>query len=143
MRAMSNLARALALLSVLLTALYSAPADASCATLEASLLPKFTGASAEAAGASVASGDINGDGINDLVTGAIWYDSSAGRVSVVFGSPSFTQPLASADLDGTNGFVVVGASAGDNLGSSVAFGDVNGDGVADLVVGGRHALPAH
>ena len=38
-------------------------------------------------------------------------------------------------LHGTNGFVVNG-QAGDNSGSSVASaGDVNGDGIADLVIG--------
>ena len=47
-----------------------------------------------------------------------------------------------AALDGTNGFALNGIAAGDVSGTSVsAAGDINGDGVDDLLVGARSAAP--
>ena len=99
-------------------------------------------AAGDGSGASVASaGDVNGDGIADLIVGAIYADpggrSNAGSSYVVFGKASGWMPtLALSSLDGTNGFRLDGAAAFDRSGSSVASaGDVNGDGIADLIVG--------
>ena len=39
------------------------------------------------------------------------------------------------DLDGSNGFTIVAANINETPGSSVAIGDVNGDGFADVIVG--------
>ena len=85
-------------------------------------------------------GDVNGDGIDDLVIGAIGADpngSSSGSAYVVFGtSAGIVSPLLLSTLDGTNGFRLDGATADDRAGTSVAgIGDVNGDAIADLVVG--------
>jgi hypothetical protein len=39
-------------------------------------------------------------------------------------------------LNGTNGFVINGVNEGDSLGGSVsAAGDINGDGISDVIVG--------
>jgi len=46
-----------------------------------------------------------------------------------------------SDLDGTNGFVVNGAGAGDRSGYKVSGGDINGDGFDDLIIGARFADP--
>jgi len=85
-------------------------------------------------------GDINHDGINDLIIGASW----AGESYVVFGGTtvgnSGTFELSS--LDGTNGFVINGIDEGDNSGICVSnAGDINGDGIDDLIIGADEADP--
>ena len=95
-------------------------------------------------GFSVASvGDLNGDGIADFVVGAPSVAGSAGASYVVFGKTiGFASNLDLSSLDGTNGFKLSGAATGDNSGFSVAAaGDVNGDGIDDLIVGAPNADP--
>jgi len=47
-----------------------------------------------------------------------------------------------ADLDGTNGFRLSGVAADDRSGFAVSSaGDVNGDGLADLLIGANRADP--
>jgi hypothetical protein len=108
---------------------------------------QISGPSAGAHGGySIASvGDVNGDGFNDLVIGAPGAGNNgragSGSAYVVFGKPSF----GSIDLGslGSNGFRIDGAAAGDALGTSVAAaGDVNGDGLMDVLVGAPGADPS-
>ncbi|MGA9574192.1 MAG: integrin alpha, partial [Lysobacterales bacterium] len=94
-----------------------------------------------------AAGDINGDGIDDLIIGAPYATSGAdyaGTSYVVFGSAGgLTSPLNLSGLNGSNGFVINGSSVYDNSGASVsAAGDINGDGIDDLVIGAPGASPA-
>ena len=99
-------------------------------------------------GGSVASaGDVNGDGLADLIVGAWLSDpagrSAAGRSYVVFGKSSGTAINLSAIAGGTGGFVINGQCVGDYSGGNVASaGDVNGDGLADLIVGAKSSDPA-
>ena len=86
-------------------------------------------------------GDVNGDGLDDIGTSAytakVWGDDASvpGAGYVIFGSKDTAQiDLASL---GSAGFSVLGPKRGaDRLGMSIAAaGDVNGDGLADVVLG--------
>jgi Ca2+-binding RTX toxin-like protein len=91
-------------------------------------------------------GDINGDGISDVIIGAIAADPngvSSGQSYVVFGSSQGFQPIIDlSSLNGRNGFRIDGIAAGDQLGYSASnAGDVNGDGIQDLIIGANRANP--
>jgi Ca2+-binding RTX toxin-like protein len=93
-----------------------------------------------------AAGDINGDGIDDMIIGAVVADpngASSGASYVVFGSRTpFAATLELSALTGSNGFQISGEAAGDLSGYSVsAAGDINGDGIDDLIIGARGADP--
>ena len=93
-----------------------------------------------------AAGDFNGDGIDDLIIGAIGADpngGNSGRSYIVFGSSGgFPASLALSALNGSNGVVFNGEALGDQSGSSVsAAGDINGDGIDDLIIGAYRASP--
>jgi hypothetical protein len=97
-------------------------------------------------------GDINGDGKNDLIIGEIFggYNalSQSGSTWVIFGNGAgkikdgtafaATQIITSGTkpIDGTNGFRLDGRLANEATGRGIAWGDVNGDGKTDLIVGG-------
>lgn len=105
-------------------------------TLDSSKGFIINGENQEQLGFSVSDGgDINGDGIADLVIGAP--SSNAGKSYVVFGSKDgFDPTIDLATLDGTKGFVINGAQEGDQSGYSISnLGDINGDGVDDLAIG--------
>ena len=94
-------------------------------------------------GASVSgAGDINGDGIDDLIVGAPTI-IFAGETYVIYGSDQgFAAVFELASLDGDNGFVLKGIDDLDDSGRSVSgAGDVNGDGIDDLIVGAPRADP--
>jgi hypothetical protein len=100
------------------------------------------------AGTSVrAAGNINGDDFDDLLISAPDADPNgedgSGASYVVFGSDqAWANSLNLSGLNGTNGFVINGVSAGDNSGTSVsAAGDINVDGMDDLIIGASLADP--
>src|SRR5690606_39301140 len=79
------------------------------------------------------------DGLADLVVGAWRADSNgsdSGTSYVVFGKADGSTVQLSEVASGTGGFAMHGAAGTDHSGASVSgAGDVNGDGLADLVVG--------
>jgi hypothetical protein len=82
--------------------------------------------------------DINGDGIGDIALGtsfAAGPDNArdgAGEVDILFGSPDLP---ATIDLaQGGQHIVISGAEANDRLGSSMAVGDLDGDGKVELIL---------
>ena len=93
-------------------------------------------------GLAVAVGDFNGDGFTDLAAGVPGEDvgskQDAGAVNVVYGSAAGLDPAGTPlsqfwTLDSPS--VPGPAQAGDAFGRSLAVGDFNGDGFADLAVG--------
>jgi hypothetical protein len=95
----------------------------------------------DSAGYKVSSaGDVNGDGFDDLIVGAPMGDNGggtdAGEAYVIFGKASGFGTIDLTTLSPANGFMIQGDRAGDRAGWSVsAAGDVNGDGLADLIIG--------
>src|SRR5262245_61770090 len=74
---------------------------------------------------SVASaGDVNGDGFDAVIVGAPYADPNgpfSGASYVVFGKAAgFAPDITLSSIDGSTGFRISGAAAGDNSGWSVA-----------------------
>jgi len=94
-------------------------------------------------GDTVASGDVNGDGIADIIATAEAADgpdndrSVAAEVHVVFGRPDLGGVLRISE--GDQDLSIYGAEENDTLGFNLGSGDVNGDGVADIIASARLA----
>ncbi len=100
-------------------------------------------------------GDINGDGFNDLIIGTpgagepVYIDDidifSQGEVYVIFGQEnSFDVSFDLTSLDGSNGFTIAGIDENDRLGTVISnAGDINGDGFDDLVISGKYTKEAY
>ncbi|MBA8667894.1 FG-GAP repeat protein [Holosporaceae bacterium 'Namur'] len=90
-------------------------------------------------------GDINGDGIDDLIIGAPNANYGAGISYIVYGSKfPFPPSMSLSSINGSNGFQLKGSSGRDYSGTAVSgVGDVNGDGIDDLIIGAPDAPGAN
>ncbi|MFQ6101741.1 MAG: hypothetical protein ACE5OS_10985 [Anaerolineae bacterium] len=95
------------------------------------------------AGGSLASGDVDGDGYDDLILGASDADpggrSKAGEVYVVYGASDLTGTHQISTTPGA--LILEGVDTNDLAGSAVACRDVNNDHFADIAVGAGFGDP--
>jgi Ca2+-binding RTX toxin-like protein len=88
-------------------------------------------------GASLASGDFDGDGLDDLLIGAPG-SNAPGAAYLVFGSTALGTAVTTSGLTGTNGFRIDGAGT-QTAGNSVSIADVDRDGFDDLIIGSQQS----
>ncbi|NND01519.1 MAG: hypothetical protein HKN91_01915 [Acidimicrobiia bacterium] len=101
------------------------------------------GVGAEAAGDTfgfaLGAGDINRDGFDDLAVGAPGDneagENGSGSVTAVFGSATGLNAAGAVLLHQSSQGIVNDAGQDDNMGYSVAVGDIDGDGFADVASG--------
>ncbi len=92
----------------------------------------------DAFGDTVATGDFNGDGYDDMAVGVSKEDvnglADAGAVNVIYGGPNGLRVFGDQLWTQTQ-LANTGPEAGDRFGRSLATGDFDGDGYDDLAVG--------
>lgn len=133
------------LFALIVGALSPAVASAAVGTIElerSAHLPITPPSGADLGFSAAGVGDVNGDGTADFAVGYPRADENgridSGTVIVVFGRTDLG-PIDVGNL-GSGGFRIDG-DTGDRAGESVsAAGDMNGDGIGDLLVGAPKAL---
>ncbi len=99
--------------------------------------------SADNLGKSITSGDINNDNMEDIIIGAPEADtldrSDAGEVYVIYGTKLKSDKKI--ELSKTKADITIKGSTGDKLGTSIISGDINNDGIDDLIIGAPGLYP--
>jgi hypothetical protein len=95
-------------------------------------------------GASLAVGEVNGDGAEDLLIGAPYADipwaSNGGEIYAFWGSPTW-EPRINLEQDPAS-LTIRGNLADGHFGSAIAAGDVNGDVCDDILTSAPEASPS-
>ena len=73
-------------------------------------------------------GDVNGDGFDDVLVGAPYFDNAEGRAFLYLGSPTGPSTTPAWIVDGEGSSYYLGWDLS-------AAGDVNGDGLDDVLIG--------
>jgi hypothetical protein len=77
-------------------------------------------------------GDVNNDGVGDVIIGAPGNNSNTGAAYIFYGNDSMPSLIDAIDAN----LIIVGGSGGDEFGHSVSgVKDVNGDGYDEVIVG--------
>ncbi|MFI9354551.1 hypothetical protein [Streptomyces lydicus] len=111
---------------------------AAATALAAGLLTAATGTASAAPAANGRQGDFNGDGYRDLAVAApaatVDGKQRAGALTILYGSAHGIDASRHVTLSQNSPGVPGAAEAGDLFGASLAAGDFNSDGFADLAV---------
>lgn len=81
-------------------------------------------------GSAVGAGDVNGDGLIDLVIGVSHVQAGKGAINVYYAN-------ADGTLDTISDWSAYGIERNDHFGSTLAIGDPNNDGFSDIAIGGE------
>lgn len=100
----------------------------------AELDTRFEGQAGEYLGSNISVGDLDGDGVSDFVATAAGTDES-GTASVWYG------PVTGAAHTSLDADISVSGQAGNWWGSTLGLGDLDDDGLDDLILGAPVAEP--
>ena len=98
------------------------------ASYSANDLPEIVGSSTSQAGYRFATGDLNGDGYDDVVVSSLGIGDTSSSVYILYGQEAV---FTDGTITGEAHFTV---SSRQNLGVAVAVGDLNGDGYDDVAL---------
>jgi hypothetical protein len=113
-------------------------------TIGAANITGYTGftVSGEAGGTKLGGGvaplgDINGDGIRDILVGAYEYNTNAGAGYVIYGATGTRSNISLSSLPLSDAYRVAGGSTYQQGRAAAGGGDFNGDGTPDFALGSR------